>query len=106
MKFAMNGGALTVGSMDSANIELRDAIGADNFFSFGPAASDVFALRKSGYDPRACCRSNEELRAVIDLIQHGFFSRGDPSMFRPLFDERQRHDPYFLLADSASYVQS
>jgi len=105
MKFAMNG-ALTVGTMDGANIELRDAIGADNFFSFGLTAPEVYALRDSGYDPAACYRDNDELRAVIDLVQHGFFSRGDAGMFRPLFDERLQQDPYFLLADFASYVHS
>ena len=105
MKFAMNG-ALTVGTMDGANIELRNTIGADNFFSFGLTASEVYALREGGYSPAAYYRGNEELRAVIDLIHQGFFSRGDPGMFRPLFDDCLRHDPYFLLADFASYVDS
>ena len=103
MKFAMNG-ALTIGTLDGANIELRDAIGADNFFDFGLSVPQVQALREDGYDASACYRGNAELRAVMDLIRQGFFSHGDATRFDLLFDEQLRHDPYFLLADFASYV--
>ncbi|CAG9182707.1 Maltodextrin phosphorylase [Cupriavidus laharis] len=104
MKFAMNG-ALTIGTMDGANIELCDAIGADNFFPFGLTAPEVYALRAAGYDPAAYYHRNPELRAVIDLVQQGFFSHGDPGVFRGLFDEQLRQDPYMLLADFGAYVE-
>jgi len=103
MKFAMNG-ALIIGTMDGANIELREAVGAENFFHFGLSVSEVHSLRETGYDPAALYRSNAELRAVVDLVQQGFFSHGDAGLFHPLFDEHLRHDPYCLLADFASYV--
>ncbi|CAG9171281.1 glycogen/starch/alpha-glucan phosphorylase [Cupriavidus pampae] len=103
MKFAMNG-AITIGTMDGANIELRDAIGADFFFPFGLNAAEVYALKAAGYRPATFYESNPELRAVIDLIQHGFFSKGDAAVFRPLFEGLLQHDPYMLLADFASYV--
>lgn len=103
MKFAMNG-AITIGTMDGANIELRDEIGADNFFPFGLSASEVYALKASGYRPLSVYESDPELRAVIDLVRQGFFSKGDPSVFQPLFDGLLQHDPYLLLADFASYV--
>ncbi|MBO4123636.1 glycogen/starch/alpha-glucan phosphorylase [Cupriavidus gilardii] len=103
MKFAMNG-AITIGTMDGANIELRDAIGPDHFFPFGLSASEVYALKAAGYRPAACYESHAELRAVIDLIGQGFFSRGDPSVFQPIFGGLLEHDPYMLLADFASYL--
>ncbi|WP_342052683.1 MULTISPECIES: glycogen/starch/alpha-glucan phosphorylase [unclassified Cupriavidus] len=103
MKFAMNG-AITIGTMDGANIELRDAIGPDFFFPFGLNAAEVYALKAAGYRPATFYESDPELRAVIDLIQHGFFSKGDAAVFRPLFEGLLQHDPYMLLADFASYV--
>ena len=103
MKFAMNG-AITIGTMDGANIELRDAIGADNFFPFGLDASEVYALKAAGYHPSTFYDSSPDLRAVVDLIQHGFFSKGDAAVFRPLFDGLLQHDPYLLMADFASYL--
>ena len=80
-------------------------MGNDNFFPFGLTAPEVYALRASGYDPAACYHSNPQLRAVIDLVQQGFFSRGDPALFRPLFNPQQMHDPYLLMADFASYIE-
>jgi len=103
MKFAMNG-AITIGTMDGANIELREAIGPDHFFPFGLSAAEVYALKAAGYRPAACYESHAELRAVIDLIGQGFFSRGDPSVFQPIFGGLLQHDPYMLLADFASYL--
>nr|WP_144826998.1 glycogen/starch/alpha-glucan phosphorylase [Cupriavidus gilardii] len=103
MKFAMNG-AITIGTMDGANIELREAIGAENFFPFGLSASEVYALKASGYRPADYYESHSELRAVIDLLSQGFFSRGDPTVFQPIFGNLLHHDPYMLLADFASYV--
>ena len=103
MKFAMNG-AITIGTMDGANIELREAIGPDQFFPFGLSAPEVYALKAAGYRPSALYESDPELRAVIDLIASGFFSDGDPSVFRPLFEGLLQSDPYLLMADFASYA--
>ncbi|MFJ1254959.1 glycogen/starch/alpha-glucan phosphorylase [Cupriavidus sp. CuC1] len=103
MKFAMNG-AITIGTMDGANIELRDHIGADNFFPFGLTATEVYALKAAGYRPSMFFDGNAELRAVIGLARQGFFSKGDAAVFQPLFDGLLQHDPYLLLADFASYL--
>ncbi|MFZ1908238.1 MAG: glycogen/starch/alpha-glucan phosphorylase [Burkholderiales bacterium] len=104
MKFAMNG-ALTVGTFDGANIELRDEVGADNFFLFGLTTDEIVALTRQGYRPGDCVRANDELREVISLVRQGFFSRGDCELFRPLLDALLHHDPYFALADFASYAE-
>jgi starch phosphorylase len=103
MKFMMNG-ALTIGTLDGANIEIMEEAGAENFFLFGLSASEVAELRREGYDPMSIYRDNNALRGVIDLIRDGFFSRGDAELFRPLVDNLLRHDPYMLLADFQSYV--
>ena len=103
MKFCMNG-SLTIGTLDGANIEIRDAVGADNFFLFGLKTEEVQAWRTTGYSPRQVYETNPELRAVIDLIRDGYFSRGDVNLFRPIVDSLLNHDPYFLLADFQSYV--
>lgn len=104
MKFAMNG-ALTIGTLDGANIEIRDEVGADNFFLFGLTAQEVKTLQIHGYQPLTLYQSNPELRAVIDLIREGYFSRGDRELFRPLVDSLLYHDPYLVLADFQSYVE-
>jgi starch phosphorylase len=104
MKFQMNG-ALTIGTMDGANIEIRECVGADNFFLFGLAAQEVYDLRARGYRPKDWYDRNAELRDVVDLIRNGFFSRGDAELFRPLVDSLLWHDPYFLFADFQSYVE-
>src|SRR5690606_8214943 len=103
MKFAMNG-AVTIGTLDGANIELREEVGEENFFLFGHTADELAELRRNGYWPRDCCNRDPELSAVIDLIASGFFSRGDPSLFEPLLRNLLDHDPYFVLADFRAYV--
>jgi starch phosphorylase len=103
MKFCMNG-ALTIGTLDGANIEIRHEVGPQNFFMFGLSAAEVEALRRDGYRPAAFYESNPELRAVIDLIRDGFFSRGDATQFRPIVDGLLNWDTYMLLADFQSYV--
>ena len=97
-KFAMNG-ALTVGTLDGANVEIRDAIGPENFFRFGLTASEVQALKASGYDPQRYYRASEELQGVIEALASGAFSRGDREMFKPLLDNLRYQDPYMLSAD-------
>lgn len=103
MKFGLNG-ALTIGTLDGANVEIRDAVGAENFFLFGHTVEELQALRQSGYNPREYCERNPELRQVIESLQSGFFSRGDRDLFRPLVESILNHDEYFLAADYASYI--
>ena len=103
MKFAMNG-ALTIGTLDGANIEIRDAVGHENFFLFGLTAAEVAARKAAGYHPHQIYESNGALREVIDGIGSGRFSRGDSSLFRPLVDGLLNSDPYLLFADYQSYV--
>jgi glycogen phosphorylase len=103
MKFSMNG-ALTIGTLDGANIEIREQVGADNFFLFGLSTPQVYALKSQGYRPMDYYNGNQELRDVIDLIRSGFFSRGDSELFRPLVDGLLYQDPYLLLADYQSYI--
>jgi starch phosphorylase len=103
MKFSMNG-ALTIGTLDGANIEIRDEVGAENFFLFGLSTPEVYALKAQGYRPMDYYNRNQKLRDVIDLIRSGFFSRGDPELFRPLIDGLLHQDPYLLLADFQSYI--
>ena len=103
MKFALNG-ALTIGTLDGANVEIREAVGAENFFLFGLTAPEVQALKESGYHPADYYHRNRELREAIDLIRDGFFSHGDRDLFRPLVDHLLHHDDYLLLADYQAYV--
>jgi starch phosphorylase len=104
MKFALNG-ALTIGTLDGANIEIRDEVGADNFFLFGLTAQQVQELWKSGYRPRDYYEQNAELKAVLDLIASGFFEPEHPEVFRPMVQSLLDHDTYLLLADFQSYVE-
>lgn len=103
MKFSMNG-ALTIGTLDGANIEIRKEVGAENFFLFGLTADEVFALKTKGYRPADYYESNPNLKAVIDLIDSGHFSNGDSNLFRPLTDKLLRQDPFMLFADYQAYV--
>ena len=105
MKFALNG-ALTVGTLDGANVEIRQRVGADNFFLFGLTTEEVFATRESGYDPRSYYESNADLREAIDWIACGQFSGGDTNLFQPIVDSLLYHDEYMLCADFASYLDS
>ncbi|MFZ1883202.1 MAG: glycogen/starch/alpha-glucan phosphorylase, partial [Rhodoplanes sp.] len=103
MKFSLNG-ALTIGTLDGANIEIRQEVGAENFFLFGLTADEVSALRTRGYNPHAIYEQNAELRGVLDMIGSGALSRGDPALFRPLLNNLLWNDPFMLLADYQSYV--
>ena len=103
MKFAMNG-AITIGTLDGANIEIREEVGAENFFLFGLAASEVENKWREGYDPRIVYESNTNLREVLDSLTSGEFSRGDRSLFEPLVNSLLSRDDYMLLADYQSYI--
>jgi starch phosphorylase len=104
MKFAMNG-ALTIGTLDGANIEIREEVGAENFFLFGLTTEEVAATKERGYNPWDYYNNNASLKAVIDLIAIGHFSHGDQDLFKPLIDKLLHHDPFMVLADYASYIE-
>jgi starch phosphorylase len=104
MKLALNG-ALTIGTLDGANVEIRDEVGDDNIFIFGLTTDEVAALRATGYNPKDYYQANQELREVLDMIGSGFFSLGEPSRFKPIVDSLlEQGDHYLLLADYASYI--
>ncbi len=103
MKFAMNG-ALTIGTLDGANVEIRDQVGAENFFLFGLTAAEVVELKKTGYRSRSFYEADTELRDVIDQIGGGHFSPEEPGLFQPLVDSLLNWDEYMLLADYRAYV--
>lgn len=103
MKFSMNG-ALTIGTLDGANIEIREEVGAENFFLFGLSAEEVSALKSKGYNPWDYYNTNAELRQVIDSIASGCFSSGNPDLFRPIVESLLHRDEYLHLADYQSYV--
>jgi starch phosphorylase len=103
MKFAMNG-ALTIGTLDGANVEIRDAVGEDNFFLFGKTVEQVEKIRSAGYQPRNIYNQNENLRDVINLINSGLFSHGDKDLFRPLTDNLLTIDPFLVCADFQDYL--
>src|SRR4030095_6394046 len=103
MKFAMNG-ALTVGTLDGANIAIRDEVGHENFFCFGPTTETVRGLNTRGYGPRDYYEADPELRAALDQVASGFFSPEVPALFRPLVDSLLNHDEFMLLADYRAYV--
>ncbi|MFA7269010.1 MAG: glycogen/starch/alpha-glucan phosphorylase [Sterolibacterium sp.] len=104
MKLALNG-ALTIGTLDGANIEIGNEVGEDNIFIFGLTADQIVQRRASGYHPMDYYRSNDELREVLDMIATGYFSQEEPDRFKPIVDNLLVHgDHYLLLADYASYI--
>ena len=105
MKFALNG-ALTIGTLDGANIEIREEVGAENFFLFGMTADEVYARRASGYHPMGHYYGNTELQLAVDRLSEGFFSGGDADLFKPLVSKLLEHDPFFVLADFEAYAEA
>jgi len=103
MKFTLNG-ALTMGTLDGANVEIREAVGEENFFSFGLTAEEAAELRRRGYRPREVYESDQRLREAVDSIASGLFSRGDRDLFRPLVEALLNQDEFLLLADYGAYV--
>ncbi len=103
MKFALNG-ALTIGTLDGANVEIRDLVGPENFFLFGLNTDEVFAHKERGYRPWDYYAANPALKRTVDAINAGVFSRGDSSLFRPLMDSLLHHDEYMLFADYQPYI--
>lgn len=104
MKLALNG-ALTIGTLDGANIEIGEEVGEDNIFIFGLTAAEVAKLKVDGYQPWHYYHANTELRTVLDMIASGFFSPDEPDRFKPIVDLLlQQGDHYLLLADYAAYI--
>jgi glycogen phosphorylase len=104
MKFSLNG-ALTIGTLDGANVEIREEVGAENFFLFGLTADQVRDLKSRGYRPRDYCDQNAELRGVLEFIASGALAGGDTSLFQPLVDNLLGSDPFLVLADYQAYVE-
>ena len=104
MKFMLNG-ALTIGTLDGANVEIREEAGPENFFLFGLEVDDVERIKSEGYRPGDYVAGNDELRAVLGLISEGRFSHGDTEVFRPLVDNLTYDDPFLVLADYAAYIE-
>jgi glycogen phosphorylase len=103
MKLALNG-ALTIGTLDGANVEIREEVGEENFFLFGLTADEVTAWKRRGYRPRAVYEGDDELREALDQIAGGKFSDGDRSLFLPLVESLLGPDPFMVLADFRAYV--
>jgi len=103
MKFTMNG-ALTIGTLDGANIEIREEAGKENFFLFGLKAEEVQKMKSEGYNPYQFYKSNPELKKAIDMISSGYFSKENKDLFQPLVDSLIFHDEYMLMADYQSYI--
>ena len=103
MKFSMNG-ALTIGTLDGANVEIREEVGAENFFLFGLTTEEVLDLKRKGYNPRHTYETNPYLREGIDQIASGVFSGGDRTLFQPFIDSLMNRDDYLVLADYQSYI--
>jgi len=104
MKFAMNG-ALTIGTLDGANVEIREAVGEENFFLFGLTAAEVEDRVSRGYHPRGLVESDRELADVLGLIESGHFAPGEPDLFRPFVRSLVEEDPFLVLTDFRAYVE-
>jgi starch phosphorylase len=106
MKFALNG-ALTIGTLDGANIEILEEVGEENIFIFGMTAAEVEQRKRNGYNPWECYHGNNELKVVLDMIGSGYFSPAEPNRYRPIIDTLTLHgDRYMVLADYPAYIAS
>jgi len=103
MKFALNG-AVTIGTLDGANIEILEEVGSDNIFIFGKNADEIVQLKGQGYDPKAFIQKSVLLQKVLHLIETDLFSLSEHGLFRPILDELTQHDEYCLMADFDAYV--
>jgi starch phosphorylase len=104
MKFAMNG-ALTIGTLDGSNFEIREEVGSENFFHCGLNAEEINQMKSHGYNPMTYYNADPDLKEAIDLISSGFFSKKDADLFKPLVDSLLRRDEHMVLADYQSYIQ-
>jgi len=103
MKFAMNG-ALTIGTLDGANVELRDLVKKENFFLFGKTESEIMNLKNNNYSPKTFIDQCPELKEVIRQIENGHFSNGDKELYKPLLNSLTGHVPFFVMADFEDYL--
>ena len=104
MKFSLNG-ALTIGTLDGANVEIREEVGHDNFFLFGLTADEVRQSIAQGYCPEEIYNQNVILKEVLDFIVSGDLGGGDKNLFQPLVENLIRYDPFLVLADFQSYEE-
>lgn len=105
MKFMMNG-AVGIGTLDGANIEIREAVGEENFFLFGLTAHEIAQMKRNGYRSRDYLEADPLLQEVMDGLANGRFSKGDAGLFRPLLDDLLNQDTYMVLADFQSYIRA
>lgn len=105
MKFALNG-AITIGTMDGANVEIREEVGEDNIFIFGLHADEVLNLKNKGYYPREYYEKDSELKRVIDMLAADYFNKKEPGIFKPIVDSLLNTDYYCLFADYRSYIET
>jgi starch phosphorylase len=105
MKFALNG-ALTIGTMDGANIEIREEVGDENIFIFGLTADEVIKLKQNGYNPREYYENNSGLKRVIDMISSNYFNKHEPGIFDSIIDSLLNVDYYCIFADYESYIKT
>ena len=104
MKFALNG-ALTIGTLDGANVEIKEEVGDENIYIFGLTSEEVINLNNKGYDPRIYLNSYEPLQEILELIRNGFFSPEQHDLFYPIYSNLINCDPYMIMADFQSYVE-
>jgi glycogen phosphorylase len=105
MKFALNG-ALTIGTLDGANVEIAEAVGPENIFIFGLTVEEVARRKEAGYEPYQVYESSARLRRVIDFLRSGALCSGEPGIFNPLVDDLMHHDRFMLLADFDAYLDA
>lgn len=103
MKFALNG-ALTIGTLDGANIEIKNEVGDNNIYIFGLKADEIMQMRKSGYNPKDYYDKDKELSKVLDMLNYDFFNINEPGIFKPVYDELLNRDYFFVLADYRAYA--
>jgi starch phosphorylase len=105
MKLALNG-ALTIGTLDGANIEIAERVGCENMFIFGHTEPEIAALRVEGYNPRALYEADPRLRRALDMIRDDHFNPGEPGIFRPIYESLVHNDRFFVLADFDAYAKA
>lgn len=105
MKFMLNG-ALTIGTLDGANVEMAEEMGNDNIFIFGMTVDEVEELKKKGYDATHYYNTNQDIKQCVDQIQGGFFSPGNPHEFQDIANVLMKYDRYYLFADYESYLKT
>jgi starch phosphorylase len=104
MKFALNG-ALTIGTLDGANIEIKNEVGDENIFIFGLTSEQILEKRKNGYNPSSIYDSNQNLKKVIDMLRNNYFNREEPGIFEPIVNDLLYHDYYFVMEDYQPYIE-